>query len=85
MCAGHFAGVYHTGVEVCGHEYSFGWNNRGTTGVFSTWPRAVVQYFEHRPRAVVRPGLSSCAPLLYLLIRLIKRAIYRPRASLNTS
>lgn len=53
---GFFFGVYHTGVEVMGREYSFGWNNRGTTGVFNTWPLEVVRYFQHQHRVVLPLG-----------------------------
>ena len=44
VCAGDVAppaqalGAFHTAVEIFGWEWSFGWNDDGSTGVFSGLP-----------------------------------------------
>jgi hypothetical protein len=43
-------GAFHTGVEVCGSEWTFGFHSYDTTGVFSSEPRAA-------PGAVFRESL----------------------------
>ena len=43
-------GAFHAGVEVLGREYSFGWNDEGSTGVFWVEPKGAEALFGHRFR-----------------------------------
>ena len=49
-------GLYHTGVEFDGKEYAYGFNDGGTTGVYSLDPKAAADVFGHRHRAAVPLG-----------------------------
>ena len=49
-------GLYHTGVEFDGQEYAYGFNDTGTTGVYSLEPKAAAGVFGHRHRAAVPLG-----------------------------
>ena len=49
-------GLYHTGVEFDGKEYAYGFNDTGTTGVYSLEPRTAAGVFGHRHRAAVPLG-----------------------------
>lgn len=45
---GGVMGAFHAGVEVLGREYSFGWNDEGSTGVFWVEPKGAEALFGHR-------------------------------------
>jgi hypothetical protein len=47
---GGVMGAFHAGVEVLGREYSFGWNDEGSTGVFWVEPKGAEALFGHRFR-----------------------------------
>ena len=49
-------GVYHSGLEVNGREYAYGFNAHGGSGVFWLEPRAAGRVFEHRYREGIDLG-----------------------------
>lgn len=49
-------GAFHAGVEVLGREYSFGWNDEGSTGVFWVEPKGAEALFGHRFRQKIVLG-----------------------------
>jgi hypothetical protein len=56
-CAGgRVMGAFHAGVEILGREYSFGWNDEGTTGCFWVEPRGAETLFGHRFRQHIKMG-----------------------------
>jgi hypothetical protein len=52
-------GAFHAGVEVLGREYSYGWNDEGTTGVFWVEPKGAEALFGHRFREQIVLGMVS--------------------------
>jgi hypothetical protein len=56
---GGLMGAFHAGVEVLGREYSYGWNDEGTTGVFWVEPKGAEALFGHRFREQIVLGMVS--------------------------
>ena len=53
-------GAFHVAVELCGWEWSFGWNEDGTTGVFSGLPAKCDM---HTYRQAVPMGITTLSPM----------------------
>ena len=71
---GGVMGAFHAGVEVLGREYSFGWNDEGTTGVFWVEPKGAEALFGHRFRErVVLGEVSTTAEELEELVAQLEK------------
>ena len=71
---GGVMGAFHAGVEVLGREYSFGWNDEGTTGVFWVEPKGAGALFGHRFRErVVLGEVSTTAEELEELVAQLEK------------
>jgi hypothetical protein len=73
-------GLYHTGVEFEGKEYAYGFNDNGSTGVYSLDPKAAATVFGHRHRAEVPLGAFVIPPAQRRVRTLID--MYRRRSTI---